>query len=72
MAWALGAARIFFVVCGCAVCAWALRIGKGYRRGVDYAATHNGINADRRLMGTEKGAPSTGNGTQLKMKRQGD
>jgi hypothetical protein len=49
MAWALGAARIFFVVCGCAVCGWALRFGMGYGRGVDYAATHNGIGADHRV-----------------------
>ena len=35
MAWALEAARIFFVVCGCTVCGWALGFGMGYRRGVN-------------------------------------
>jgi hypothetical protein len=37
LAWALEAARIFFVLCGCAVRACALRFGMGYRRGVDDA-----------------------------------
>jgi hypothetical protein len=65
--WALGAARIFFVVCGCAVCGSAVGFGMGYRRGVDDAATHNGIiRADYRLSGgTIKRAPSTSNGAQL-------
>ena len=72
MAWALGAARIFFVVCGCAVYGWALGFGMGYRRGVDDAATHNGIRADYRLNGgTIKRAPSTSNGAQFKTKRPG-
>ena len=48
MAWALGAARIFFVVCGCAVCVWALGFAMGYRKEVDEAATHDGLGADRR------------------------
>ena len=51
MAWALEAARIFFVVCGCAVCGWALGLGMGYRREVDDAVTHNGIRADQRVNG---------------------
>jgi len=52
MAWALEAARIFFVVCGCAVCGWAAGFGMGYRRGVnDAATTHNGIGADQRPHG---------------------
>ncbi|HTG60398.1 MAG TPA: hypothetical protein VMG63_13465 [Terriglobia bacterium] len=48
MAWALGAARILFVVCGCAVCVWALGFAMGYRKEVDEAATHDGLGADRR------------------------
>jgi hypothetical protein len=48
MAWALGAARIFFVVCGYAVCVWALGFAMGYRNEVDDAATRDGLGADRR------------------------
>ena len=51
LAWALEAARIFFVVCGCAVSRWALGFGMGYRRGVDDATTHDGIKADHRVNG---------------------
>ena len=48
LAGALEAARIFFILCGCAVCAWALGFGMSYRRGVDDAATHDGLGADQR------------------------
>ena len=45
--WALEAARSFFVLCGCAVCGWALGFRMGYRSGADDVATHNGIGADQ-------------------------
>jgi hypothetical protein len=48
MACALEAARIFFVVCGSAVCGWVLRFGMDYRRGMDDGTTHNGPGADQR------------------------
>jgi hypothetical protein len=48
LAWALEAARVFFVVCGCVVCGWAVVFGMGYRRGANDAATHDGIGADHR------------------------
>ena len=51
LAWALEAARIFFVICGCAVCGWALGFGMGYRRGIDDAATHDGYQAEHRVNG---------------------
>jgi hypothetical protein len=45
---ALEAAWIFFVVCGCVASGWALGFGMGYRRGVDEAATRDGLGADQR------------------------
>jgi hypothetical protein len=51
LAWALEAARVFFVVCGCVVSGWAVVFGMGYRRGVDDATTHDGIKADHRVNG---------------------
>jgi hypothetical protein len=49
VAWALEAAQIFFVLCGCAASGWALGFVMAYRRGVDDAAVHDGIRAARRV-----------------------
>jgi hypothetical protein len=54
LAWALEAAQIFVVLCGCAVCGWALGFRMGYRRGVDECCTHYGIGTDQALMGNRK------------------
>jgi hypothetical protein len=56
-AWALEAARILVVLCGCAVCGWALGFRMGYRRGVDDAATHDGLGTDQRPHGELKSEP---------------
>jgi len=49
LAWALEAARISLVLFGCGASGWALGFGMGYRRGVDNAATHDGIKATCRV-----------------------
>jgi hypothetical protein len=54
----LEAAWIFFIVCGCVASGWALGFGMGYRRGVNDATTHNGIDADRRRVETGTGLSS--------------
>jgi hypothetical protein len=62
---ALEAAWILFVVCGCVASGWALGFGMGYRRGVDDAATRDGIGADQPpSRGIEESPAATGLSSQ--------
>jgi hypothetical protein len=47
--WTLEAARIWLLIFGCAVAAWAIGFGMGYRRGVNGAITGGAGKPDHRL-----------------------
>lgn len=50
-AWALEAARIWFIIFGCAAAAWAIGFGMGYRRGVRDAIADDILAPDHRFNG---------------------
>ena len=49
MAWAIEAARLCFLIFGCAAAGWAVGFGMGYRRGVNDAKTGDIIKAGYRM-----------------------
>jgi len=49
MAWAIEAARLCFLIFGCAAAGWAVGFGMGYRRGVNDAVAHDIACADQRV-----------------------
>jgi hypothetical protein len=49
VAWALEAARIWLIVFGCAVAAWVVGFGMGYRRGVNDAIKDRILKPDHRF-----------------------
>jgi len=51
MVWALEAARICFVIFGCAAAGWALGFGMGYRRGADEVIAEEIFAPDHRANG---------------------
>ena len=57
VAWALEAARIWLIVFGCAVAAWVVGFGMGYRRGVNDAMTGDIVRADHRINADQKRSP---------------
>jgi len=49
MAWAFEAARVCFLIFGCAAAGWAVGFGMGYRRGVNDAIGQDVACADHRV-----------------------